>query len=75
MKHTFRESITRENDWSIAQCLEIDVASQGQTEDDALTNLGEAIALYFIPPVAQRPAEPRQAGLTRNEFDGLSRTR
>lgn len=52
MKRTFTASITREGDWFVAQCLEVDVASQGETEEEALTNLGEAIALHLSPPVA-----------------------
>ena len=52
MKRTFTASITRENDWFVAQCLEVDVASQGETEEEALMNLGEAVALHLTPPVA-----------------------
>jgi predicted RNase H-like HicB family nuclease len=43
-------SIWREDDWFVAQCLEIDVASQGETEDEALANLREALELYVEPP-------------------------
>jgi predicted RNase H-like HicB family nuclease len=52
VKRTFTASITRENDWFVAQCLEVDVASQGETEEEALMNLGEAVALHLTPPVA-----------------------
>jgi predicted RNase H-like HicB family nuclease len=52
MKRTFTANITHEGDWYVAQCLEIDVASQGETEEAALSNLSEAIALHFTPPVA-----------------------
>ncbi len=52
MKRTFTASITAEGDWFVAQCLEVDVASQGETGDEALSNLQEAIALHFAPPVA-----------------------
>jgi predicted RNase H-like HicB family nuclease len=52
VKRTFTASITREGDWFVAQCLEVDIASQGETEEDALMNLGEALALYFTPPLA-----------------------
>jgi predicted RNase H-like HicB family nuclease len=51
MRQTFTASITREGDWYIAHCLEIDLVSQGETEDEAFANLGEAIQLYFEPPV------------------------
>ena len=53
MKRTFTASITHEGDWYVAQCLEIDLASQGETEEEALFNLREAIALHFTPSVAQ----------------------
>ena len=46
----FTASIWREEDWFIAQCLEVDIASQGASEEEALTNLGEALELYFDPP-------------------------
>ena len=52
MKRTFTASIDREGDWYIAQCLEVDLASQGKTEQEALLNLREAIALHFTPPAA-----------------------
>jgi predicted RNase H-like HicB family nuclease len=50
MKRHFTASIGHEGNWYIAQCLEVDVASQGETEDEALTNLREALELYFEPP-------------------------
>ena len=50
MKRTFSASIAREDDWYVAQCLEIDAASQGETPEEALRNLGEALSLYFQPP-------------------------
>jgi predicted RNase H-like HicB family nuclease len=34
----------------VAQCLEVDVASQGRTEEEALQNLKEALELYFEEP-------------------------
>ena len=49
-KQTFTASIWREDNWFIAQCLEVDIASQGESEEAALTNLAEALELYFEPP-------------------------
>jgi hypothetical protein len=37
------------------QCLEVDVASQGKTEDEALANLREALEPHFEPPVSANP--------------------
>lgn len=53
MKKSFSASVTREGDWYVAQALEVDVASQGLSEDEALDNLREALELYFQPPVAK----------------------
>ena len=52
MKRTFTASVQREGEWYVAQALEVDVTSQGETLDDALANLREALELYFEPPVA-----------------------
>ena len=44
----------QEEDWYVAQCLEVDVAGQGQTIDDALT-----VALYLAEaPEPQLTATP-----------------
>ena len=40
-------AISREGNWFVAQCLEVDVASQGQTMEESRDNLAEALALYF----------------------------
>ena len=52
MKKTFTSIVWQEEIWFIAQCLEIDVASQGKTEKKALENLREALTLHFTPPAA-----------------------
>ncbi len=43
----FSTIITQEGDWYVAQCLEVDVASQGESESEALRNLMEALELHF----------------------------
>ena len=52
MKQTFTARVWQEGDWYVAQCLEVDVASQGASEQEAVDNLREALELYFEPPVA-----------------------
>jgi predicted RNase H-like HicB family nuclease len=42
---TFTAAVHREEDWYVAQCLKVDVASQGHTIDEALANLAEAVAV------------------------------
>jgi predicted RNase H-like HicB family nuclease len=44
---TFTAAVHQEEDWYVAQCLEVDVASQGTTLEEALANLREAVALYL----------------------------
>ncbi|HZP24496.1 MAG TPA: type II toxin-antitoxin system HicB family antitoxin [Terriglobales bacterium] len=59
MKRTFSASVWREGHWYVSQCLEVDVASQGTTEEEALKNLKEALELHFEPPHATRPPKIR----------------
>ena len=47
MKRTFTARVWPENGWFIAQAIEIDVTSQGESEREALLNLREAIELYY----------------------------
>ena len=59
MKRPFAASVWKEGDWYVSQCLEIDVASQGETEEEALANLREALELYFEAPCSTRPPQVR----------------
>ena len=52
MTQLFMANVWEEEGWHIPQCLEVDVASQGETEAEALANLREALHLHFTPPVA-----------------------
>lgn len=52
MTQRFTARVWKEDDWYIAQCLEVDVASQGETREEAIANLREALHLHFTPPVA-----------------------
>jgi predicted RNase H-like HicB family nuclease len=40
-------AITHEAPWYVARCLEVEVASQGESVEEALANLKEALELYF----------------------------
>ncbi len=52
MKQKFSASVWPEGQWFVAQCLEVDVASQGETQELALANLQEALELHFEAPYA-----------------------
>ncbi len=43
----FTAAVTHEGDWFVARCLEVEVTSQGETKDEALGNLKEALELYY----------------------------
>jgi predicted RNase H-like HicB family nuclease len=43
----------------VSQCLEIDIASQGESEEEALANLKEALELHFERPQPTRPPKVR----------------
>ena len=50
MTRTFSASIWKEDKWYVAQCIEVDVASQGRTKEEALANLREVLELHFEEP-------------------------
>lgn len=43
----FTAIIERDDDWYVAFCPELDIASQGTTIEEARENLAEAIELFF----------------------------
>lgn len=47
--------VSRENDRFVAQCLEVDVSSFGDTQDEALAMLTEAFKLRFEDKPAPEP--------------------
>ncbi len=44
---TLKSIVWQEGTYFVAQCLAVDVSSFGETRDEALHNLDEALALYF----------------------------
>jgi predicted RNase H-like HicB family nuclease len=43
----FTAVITREENWYVGHCLELDVVSQGKTIEETQANLKEAVELYL----------------------------
>jgi hypothetical protein len=70
MKRPFSATVGREGDWFVSQYLDLDVASQGTNEEEALANLREALDLHFVPPVATQPPAVRRIGLVSIPFKG-----
>ena len=58
MEETYRFSaiIQKEGKWYVSWCPELDVASQGETIEEAIENLKEAIELYLEDEDASIPA-------------------
>lgn len=50
--------IQKEENWYVATSLETGVASQGKNIDEALTNLSEAIALYYEDNIPEKQESP-----------------
>ncbi len=44
---TYQASVWKEGDIFVAQCLDVDVVSQGSSSDEALANLREAVELFL----------------------------
>lgn len=47
MLKTLTATIWRESDGYVSLCSELDIASQGDTVEDARSNLREAVELFF----------------------------
>jgi len=48
MKQSILQNVVwKEGKYFVAQCLNIDISSFGETREDALKNLDEALNLYF----------------------------
>ena len=50
-------AVTREGDWYVARCLEIEATSQGETVEQALDNLRDVVEVYLEEEPA--PATPQ----------------
>jgi len=58
MEETYRFSaiVHKEGKWYVSCCPELDIASQGETIEEAIESLKEAIELYLEDEDAQIPA-------------------
>ena len=48
--------VWKEGKWFVSKSLEVEVASQGKTKEEALKNLQEALELYFEDEKLSPPA-------------------
>ncbi len=47
MSFKFTVFVQKEDDWYVAKCLENNIASQGENIEEAMSNLKEAIELFY----------------------------
>jgi predicted RNase H-like HicB family nuclease len=57
MTKTLTVTIWREDDGYVSLCAELDIASQGDTVEEARSNLQEAVDLFFETADASEVAE------------------
>jgi len=50
MKRAMKFIVFEEDGAYVARCLDVEVASEGDTEAQAVANLQEALELYFAKP-------------------------
>lgn len=50
-------AVTREGEWYVARCLQMEVTSQGEIVGEALSNLREPLELYFEDAPAPEVAD------------------
>lgn len=70
MTRTLTAAVHQEDDWYVARCLELDVASQGQSVGEALANLREAAELYLEQTSWPREGRGYGAGLLHSAEAG-----
>lgn len=62
MTYRFSAVITKDEDWFVAHCPELDVTSQGKDVESAKASLREAIEVYIetwgLPESSTAAAEP-----------------
>jgi len=63
MDYNFTASIVKEGKWFVARAVELGVASQGRTIEDAKKNLREAVELYLQDEPLIRKQASKEAPL------------
>ena len=66
-------SIEREDDGFVALCPELDIASQGDSIEEARKNLIEALTLFFeVADPSEISKRIRQSGIPKASFEALT---
>lgn len=67
MRVTLQNIVWKEDEYYVAQCLNVDVSSFGKTKNEAIKNLDEALELYF-----EDEKKPQISKVERPEIRKLS---
>lgn len=68
MKYNLTAIIEKEGDGYVSLCPELDIASQGDTVEQARTNLVEALELFF-ETASPEESIIRQSGISKLGFE------
>ena len=66
LARTLTAAVSKDGEWYVARCLEVEVTSQGETVDEALANLREALELYFEDDESRHPSRTRSSRRSRS---------
>jgi predicted RNase H-like HicB family nuclease len=76
MKHIIKAFITKGETHYVAECLEVNVVTQGKTLDETMANLEEAVALYLDGEnLADLDLAPNPSLLVTLELEPLAHAR
>jgi len=64
----FKSVVWKEDKYYVAQCLNVDVSSFGNTKKEALANLDEALELYFEDIKKPRFVKVEQPEVIKSSF-------
>ena len=71
MSYKFTILINKEDEWYVAKCVELGVASQGKTIEDAQKNIKEAVELYLedLPETKRKYLHKQEPLITMLELN------
>jgi len=68
MTKTLKYIVQKEGKYYVSQCLNVDISSFGNTVQEAIDNLNEALELCFEIPMGTFRSIVRQSGLSVDDF-------
>lgn len=69
MKVPLKNIVWKEGEFYVAQCLNVEVSSFGETKEEALGNLKEALELYFEDMPIEEALEIEEVEIISTELE------